>query len=191
MVYPISNLNTPYNNVDGSIVNVDNSHTTNMFSSHQIPNGPHTMPPPGNNVQSAAGIYPCAQSGGRKINRRKINKLSRKYKMRRSNRASKRMRASRRRRASRRMRASRRTRRMYGGAAVAPNYPGGHVQFDNNRMLSNNFSTGGILSKSLSALASPPPYSKLAPEVDNLNHNALNAFGKSGAGSGFPSRGWF
>jgi hypothetical protein len=80
---------------------------------------------------------------------------------------------------------------MHGGAAVAPNYPAGHVQFDNNRMLSNNFSTGGVLPKTLSALASPPPYSKVAPEVDNLDHNALNAFGKSGAGSGFPSRGWF
>jgi hypothetical protein len=82
---------------------------------------------------------------------------------------------------------------MYGGAhpAVAPNYPPGHNQFDNNKIMSNNFSTGGNLPPSLSGLASPPPYHKLGPEPDNLNHAAPNAYGNYGAGSGFPSRGWF
>jgi hypothetical protein len=47
------------------------------------------------------------------------------------------------------------------------------------------------LSSSTSALANPPPYQKVDGDVDNLNHNTLNAYGNIGAGSGFASRGWF
>lgn len=87
-----------------------------------------------------------------------------------------------------------RTRRhvTFGGAAVAPAYPAGHTQYDLNKVISNTYSTGGVaLSASQSALANPPPQTRLAAEVDNLNHNATNAYGNSGAGSGFPARGWF
>lgn len=88
----------------------------------------------------------------------------------------------------------RRTRRhvTFGGAAVAPAYPAGHTQYDLNKIVSNTYSTGGVaLGASQSALANPPPTTRLAPEVDNLNHNAPNAYGNTGAGSGFPARGWF
>ena len=72
---------TPLNNINGSLVNVDNSHVAGIpISSNQYPNGPHTLPPAGSNVQGAAGIYPCSLKGG-KINKKKINKISRKYKM--------------------------------------------------------------------------------------------------------------
>ena len=81
---------------------------------------------------------------------------------------------------------------MKGGSALAPNYPAGYLQYNNNNgSLSNSFSTGGPLSPNSSALASPPPITVLQNGVDNLNHNALNSYGNSGAGSGFPSRGWF
>jgi hypothetical protein len=217
MPYPISNAHAPYNNVDPTVVNVDNSHPSNIaFSSNTIPDGPHTMAPAGSNVQGAAGIYPCAQKGGknrRSINRSKINKISRKYKMKGSKRSRhvKRMKSRMRSRYSRKMRGgncgcnqmtkyggrmmkhgSRKSRRMMrGGIAMAPNYPGGHLQFDNNKVLSNTFATGGPLAPTLSALATPPTIHKLAPQVDNLNHAAPNAYGNYGAGSGFPSRGWF
>jgi hypothetical protein len=161
------------------------------------------MAPAGSNVQGAAGIYPCAQKGG-KINRSKINKISRKYKMKGSKRSRyvKRMKSRVRSRYSRKMRGgkslasmkyrSKKSRRMMrGGIAMAPNYPGGHLQFDNNKVLSNTFATGGPLSPTLSALATPPTIHKLAPQVDNLDHAAPNAYGNYGAGSGFPSRGWF
>jgi hypothetical protein len=46
--------------------------------------------------------------------------------------------------------------------------------------VSSNFSTGGQLAPSLSALASPPPYQKLGCDPDNYNHFS---------GQGFPSRG--
>jgi hypothetical protein len=60
-----------------SLVNVDSSNGDgSFFTNNKIPTGPHTLPPTGSNIQSAAGIYPsCKQTGG-KINRTKINKIS-------------------------------------------------------------------------------------------------------------------
>ena len=96
-------------------------------------------------------------------------------------------------------RMSRRSRRhMKGGAfqspMTTPNYTAGHSQFQNNNGgLSNTHSLGGQLSAGQSALANPPPFKHMvgASVPDNLNHNTLNANNNIGAGSGFPSRGWF
>lgn len=204
--FPIFNAGTPLNNINGGLVNIDGSSVAGIpISSTSIPTGPHTMAPTGTNVQSAAGIYPCTQKGG-KINRRKINKISRKYKMKGSKRTIRRhvrrMKSRVRSRYARRStrRSSRRAsrRRMRGGAfqppMTTPNYPPGHVQYQNNNgALSNVYSLGGHLSASNSALATPPPQRVVADAniPDNLNHNTLNAYGNIGAGSGFPSRGWF
>ena len=67
----------------------------------------------------------------------------------------------------------------------------GYSQFYNNMPSTPGMSTGGYLSPSMSALASPTIYQRIPGDssVDNLNHNALNSFGKSGAGMGTPSRG--
>jgi hypothetical protein len=207
--FPIGNLNNPpLNGVNGNFVNVDGSTAgALLFSSRTIPTGPHTIAAPGNNVQSAAGIFPCAQKGG-KINNKKINKISRKYKMKGSKKTIKRRvkRIKHRirsryakkmsRRSSRRSRASKRN--MKGGAfqppMTTPNYTAGYSQYNNNNgSLSNTYSLGGQLSAGNSALANPPPYQQVgnASIPDNLNHNTLNAYGNIGAGSGFPSRGWF
>jgi hypothetical protein len=79
--YPITNAHTPLKGIDGSLVNMDGSGVGGIpFTNTRIPDGPHTLAPAGSNIQGAAGIYPCAQNGG-KINRKKINKISRKYKM--------------------------------------------------------------------------------------------------------------
>jgi hypothetical protein len=204
--FPIGNINNPpLNNVNGSVVNIDGSSVGGIpFSSTKIPIGPHTLASAGNNVQSASGIYPCSQKGG-KINRRKINKISNKYKMKGSKRTIKRhvrrmksrVRSRYTKRSSKR-RGSRHRRYMRGGAfqspMTTPNYPLGHVQYQNNNgSLSNVYSLGGPLSASNSALANPPPQQLVASAnvPDNLNHNTLNANGNIGAGSGFPSRGWF
>lgn len=193
---------TPLNNINGSLVNVDNSHVPGIpFTNTIVPNGPQTLAPAGSNVQGAAGIYPCSLKGG-KINKKKINKISRKYKMKGSRRMKSRVRrmksrilrkSSRRNRTRTRGRTRGRGRKMSGGAypAVAPNYPAGYTQYDNNKIFSNTYSTGGPLSPQLSALANPPPYSVTKGDIDNLNHAAPNAYGNYGAGSGFPSRGWF
>ena len=62
---------------------------------------------------------------------------------------------------------------------------GGYAQYQNNMPLTQTYSTGGHLSPSLSALASPVPYKVLSNNtscVDNYNHFA---------NSGFPSKGWY
>lgn len=217
--FTIGNLNNPpLNNINGALVNTDGSGVGGIpFSNTRLDTGPHTLPPDGSNVQGAAGIYPASSQKGGKINRKKINKISRKYKMSGSKRTVRRnvrrmkSRVRSRYSGSRRMRTKRRKMRggtssrsisegarppMRGGAfqqpMTAPNYPNGYNQYQNNNgSLSNTYSTGGPLPASLSALASPVPYQLVAGDVDNLNHNTLNSYGNIGAGSGFASRGWF
>ena len=200
--FPIGNLNNPpLNNINGVLVNIDGSSVGGIpFSSTTVPTGPHTLAPAGSNIQGAAGIYPCAQKGG-KINRRKINKISRKYKMKGSRKTIKRrVRKIKSRVKSRYSRhASRRhKRRLRGGAfqqpMSVPNYTAGYTQYQNNNgSVSNVYALGSPLSASGSALANPPPHQVVtnANTPDNLNHNTLNSYGNIGAGSGFPSRGWF
>jgi len=197
------NAGTPLNNINGSLVNTDNSHVTQLgFSSNVNPStvNPRVLPEPQSNVQGAASYIPSSQKGG-KINRKKINKISRKYKMKGSKRTIKRrvrrMKSRLLKRYSKR-RSSRRAsgRHMKGGAfqppQITPNYPAGYTQFNNNNGgQTNTYALGGPLSAGNSALATPPPYSIVPGQPDNLNHNTLNSYGNIGAGSGFPSRGWF
>jgi hypothetical protein len=68
---------------------------------------------------------------------------------------------------------------------------GGHSQYQNNMPVDNIYSLGGKLSPSLVGMANPVPISNVSNDaIDNLNHNALNSYGKSGAGMGTPSKGW-
>jgi hypothetical protein len=210
--FRIGNLNNPpFNNINGSLVNIDSSSVGGIpFASNVIPKGLHTLPPAGSNVEGAAGIYPASSQKGGKINRKKINKISRKYKMKGSKRTvrrnARRMKSRLRSRyagrstsktAGRRSRRNRTNKRQMRGGAdqppmVAPSYPNGHTQYNNNNgSLSNTYSIGGPLPANLSALANPGPYQNVAGDVDNLNHNTLNSYGNMGAGSGFASRGWF
>lgn len=180
-------------------VNLTNSHQGDLFSSTAIPKGPHTLPAPGNNVQSA--------KGGGLINRKKINNLSRRYKMR-SRRLSRKRRCHLRRWAKsnryycsscKRRRSRSRRRRSYQqggggvpGPQVTPTYPGGHLQYNNNQVLPNSYATASTpLSASSSALANPVSYklNVAGGNIDNYRHFGENAFGNTGAGSGFPSRG--
>lgn len=160
----------------GNLVNVDASHYSGgMFSSTVDPRtvNVNAMPEPLSNVQAAASYIPC-QAGGRKINRRKINKISRKYKMKGSRKhISRKVRRIKSRVRSRYNRKGRRTR--------SRGQKGGYAQYQNNMPVSSNFSTGGPLAPGLSALASPPPYQKLDCDPDNYNHFS---------NSGFPSKGW-
>jgi hypothetical protein len=186
-------------------VNIDNSHLSGIpFSNTLTPSGPHTMSSPGNNIASAAAIYPCSMKGG-KINRRRINKISNKYKMKGLKRTIKRRVRKMKGRVRtkyaskhKHYRRARSYRRQRGGAfqppAVTPNYPASYDQYgSNNGSISNVYSLGGIVSPGDSALANPPIQSVVANAnmPDNLNHNTLNAYGNIGAGSGFLSRGSF
>jgi hypothetical protein len=217
--FQINKAGVPLNNINGGLVNVDSSNVGGIaFTNNKIPNGPQTLAAPGGKVLSAEGIYPCASQKGGKINRKKINKISRKYKMKGSKRTVKRRVRKMKSRVRSRYNASRRHKSakggcwgnkkgmkggncglknpMMGGAtpAVAPNYPPGYNQYQNNNgALSNVYSTGGPLSAGSSALATPPPHQLVASAniPDNLSHAAVNAYGNYGAGSGFASRGWF
>jgi hypothetical protein len=137
-----------------------------------------------------------------KINRKKINKISRKYKMKGSKktlkRRFKRMKSRLRRRYSKRSSTRYLARGISGGGFQSPmstpNYSSGYSQYQNNNgSLSNVYSVGSSLSASNSALANPPPQQLVsnANIPDNLNHNTLNSYDNIGSGSGFPSRGSF
>lgn len=187
-------------------INSDNSHIGNMaMTDKTIPSdvNPRSLPVPSSNVVSASGSWTGGGGRGRGRRRRSRSrtKISRQYMRKRSSRRHRSRRHRRHRVKSRRScrlcpscrRTERRRRMRYrgGGPAMAPAYPAGHTQFESNKVWSNNYSTGGVhLAPNQSALATPPPIQRLAPEVDNLNHNAPNAFGHN-VGSGFPSRGWF
>jgi hypothetical protein len=149
------------------------------------------LPEPANNIMAAKGLV-----GGkkhRKISRRNINNISIMYKMKGSRKSI-----------TRRIRRIKsRLRSKFGLKRSRKNHSrrhhrtkvmrGGYSQYMNNVPNTPSYSTGGSLSPLLSALANPVPY-KLLPNIngiDNINHNALNAYGNSGSGMGFPSRGSF
>jgi hypothetical protein len=175
-----------------TLINVDASHYSgDKFTSTVNPNSVNVnaMPLPGSNVQSAASFFPCTtnscagQTGGKqtKINRRKINKISRMYKMK-SKRHIKRMKSRLRSTFRHKKRASRRHTRGK-GHSKRRGQRGGYAQYQNNMPMTQTYSLGGHLSSSSSALASPPPYQVLSNNsscVDNYNHFT---------NSGFPSRG--
>jgi hypothetical protein len=194
--------NPPLNNINGNLTNLYNSHVSGIpFSSTVNPAlvNPNAMPLPGNNILSAHGIIPCLK-GGRKIYRKKINKISRKYKMtgtrKNVGRRIKRIKTRIRSKYSKKIRSNKGTRRynrvklMRGGVTYAPTYPGGNLQFDNNKVISNTYATGTSVPGFVSAMANPVTFSKVGPDVDNLNHFSKNIYGNN-VGSGFPSRGWF
>ena len=121
-----------------------------------------------NNVDAAAGIM----KGGSKYFKRKIKNITKKYKM---NKKSLKRKASTLRRKIRKRLTRTRSKRC--------RQHGGYSQYQNNLPLTPNYSTGGHLSPSNSALANPVPYKVLSAGgncTDNYNHYT---------GSGFASRG--
>jgi hypothetical protein len=170
------------------LINPTNSNVY-PFSSTQNPasSNPRALHEPLKNVMAAKGLI-----GGkkrRKISRRRINNISIMYKMKGGKKS-----------VTRRIRQIKsRLRSKYGLKRSRKNHSrrhhnkvmrGGDSQYASNVPNTPSYSTGGPLSPLLSALANPVPF-KLLPNqsIDNLDHNALNSFGKSGSGMGFPSKG--
>ena len=171
------------------LVNQHNAHYSSPgFTSNTVPTGPHTMPTP--TPTPTPALMPSSEgshTGGRRKKRRKRRTITKRKPRRRTNTKKRKMR-----RTVKRRRVSR------GGAfqtpMTVPNYANGHNQYGNNQGgISSAYSLANArLSAGESALANPPPYQWLKQGgVDNLNHNTENAHGNIGAGSGFPSRGWF
>ena len=174
------------------LINPTNSNVY-PFSSTQNPasSNPRALHEPSNNIMAANGLI-----GGkkrRKISRRRINNISIMYKMkggkksvtRRIRRIKSRLRSKYGLKRSRKNHSRRHHRSQYNKVMR-----GGDSQYASNVPNTPSYSTGGPLSPLLSALATPVPF-KLLPNqsIDNLDHNALNSFGKSGSGMGFPSKG--
>jgi len=164
------------------------------FSSTQNPasTNPRALDEPSNNIMAAKGLI-----GGkkrRKISRKRINNISIMYKMkgsrksvtRRVRRIKSRLRSKYGIRRGSKKNISRRHHRSQYNKVMR----GGDSQYASNVPNTPSYSTGGQLSPSLSALANPVPFKLLSNQsIDNLDHNALNSFGKSGSGMGFPSKG--
>ena len=161
-----------------SLVNVNASHNSGFgFTSTVDPKSvnPAALSAPTSNIQAAAASKIV---GGGRINRKKINKISGKYKMRGSKKSKRR--SIRRMKSRVRSRYARRSQRR--SRKQSRGQKGGYAQYQNNMPNTPSFSTGGPLSPSLSAMANPVPYQVLSNCtncVDNYRHD-LN--------SGFPSK---
>jgi len=190
-------MNAPFNNINGSLVNVDGSnYSGSSFTSKVIPStvNPAALPEPLSNIQAANSFIPCASKGGKRVNNRKTNNkrkikkiknISNMYKMNMSKRSMKRKsmknksmkrksmkRKSMKKKGKRTMRRSRKSQK------------GGYAQYQNNLPMTGSYSLGAPLPNHLSALANPPPYHQL-PNCYNCSDNYSHYQNVSS-----PSKGW-
>lgn len=174
----------PYNT--SSYVNGTSSNYSGSFSSNEIPGTP-PGPLPGlagakSNIDAAAGRVPgiCMKGGAKKL-KKKIKNITKQYKRMKA--GSKKIKSMKRRLRSRAIsrsggKRSRRYSRKY------RKQRGGYAQYQNNLPMTPTYSVGAPnLPPNLSALANPPPITRLSNCVncvDNYNHYT---------NMGFPSRG--
>lgn len=177
------NIN-PYNT--SPFVNGTSSNYAGNFSSNEIPGLPG-LAGAKSNIDAAAGIVPgiCLFKGGAKKLRRKIKNITKHYKRMKA--GSRKMKSF-----KRKLRSRMASRRLARGMAFAggkrtrhrrrsSRQRGGYSQYQNNQPFDLNYSTGGVLSPSMSALANPVPIASVTNNaIDNYN-NYTN--------TGFPSRG--
>jgi hypothetical protein len=166
------------------LVNVTASHNSGFgFTSTVDPRcvNPAVLP----SIVSKVEAADASKIVGGGINRKKINKISRKYKMKGSKRrVIRRMKSRVKSRFSKKSAKRSRSRSHKRSARRSQAQKGGYAQYQNNLPMTQVFSTGGPLSPVLSALANPVPYQVLSNCtncVDNYNHFT---------NSGFPSKGW-
>jgi hypothetical protein len=188
----------PYNNINGSLVNIDNSQFSGTaFTSHVIPSTVNNavLPEPLSNRQAAASYIPgCTKGGGKKPKnsrnlKYRFKNISNMYRMKGTKKYSlsklKRKLLGKRRSSKRKTKTSKRKTRRNIISKRSKRQRGGYAQYQNNVPMTQTYSLGGELSANNSALASPPPYQVLSNCtncVDNYSRFTNN---------GFPSRGSF
>lgn len=181
---------TPYNNINGSLVNIDNSQFSgSAFTSRVIPStvNPAVLPEPLSNRQAAASYIPgCTKGGAKKTknNRNlkyKFKNISNMYRMKGTKKYS--LSKLKRKLLGKSKRRSSKSKRTRSSKRSGRRQRGGYAQYENNVPMTQTYSLGGPLSANNSALASPPPYQVLSNCtncVDNYSRFTNN---------GFPSRG--
>ena len=164
---------------DKGLVNLDASHYAgSAFTSTVDPRtvNVNVLPAISSNIQAAAASK--LVGGGKKINRKKINKISRMYKMRGSkrhiSRKVRRMKSRVRSRYNSRRRNRSHSRRRNHSQSMKQK--GGYAQYQNNMPFGQTYSTGGHLSPALSALANPVPHQVHINNIDNYNHFTRTGF---------------
>jgi len=167
---------TPFNHINGSVVNIDNSHYSGSgFNSRVLPQSVnyHILPEPLNSQEAVNSYIPGCTTGG-SINKKKFKKISNKYKM-----------------PKRKLTLSKLKRKLYGKSKnrkskkitrknkVRKSQKGGYSQYQNNMPMTQTYSLGGFLSPYNSALASPAPQNVLSNCtncVDNYSHYTNKGF---------------
>jgi hypothetical protein len=179
----------PLNNINGSLVNVDNSHYSgSAFSNRVLPQtvNPQVLPEPWNNRQAADSFIPGCTSGGKKKKfknisnmykmsktkkHRTFSKLKRKYSYKYKSKSKR----------SKRMKNKRSKSKRY---KSKKSYKGGYSQYQSNVPMTQTYSLGGHLNANQSALANPAPYhvlSNCTNCVDNYNHFMNKGFPSFGS----------
>ena len=153
------------------------------------------LPEPANSIQAAASYIPglTMKGGSRKRTRSKnylkrIKNIANMYKMKGSRKTIRRK--IRRLKTKLKRQFAMKSRKNHRRSNRHHNMKGGWAQYQNNMPSLPGMTTGIPLSPSLSALANPPIFERYDNVIDNLNHNALNSYGNSGAGMGTFSKGW-
>jgi hypothetical protein len=180
----------PYSN--SPFINGTSTNNPANFSSNEVPGLPG-LAGAKSNVDAAAGVVPgiCLFKGGANFNggtrglKRKIKNITKRYKKMKG--GSRKMKSLRKKLRSR-MASRSLARSLAGGRRSRKNRKtrsrrqrGGYSQYQNNQPFSLNYSTGGHLSPSLSALASPVP-------IDKITNNAIDNYSRF-ENVGFPSKG--
>lgn len=177
--------NPPLSNINGSLVNIDNSAPGNLIFESTV-NPASVNPRAYSGIQSNITAANASQIGGkRKKSNKKINKISRIYKMKTRKHYKKRRSFKKKMmKVMRKKCKTQKSRRIQKG--------GIYSQYHNNYPFTPSYSTGGYLNVNDSALANPVPYriSNINNScVDQYNHNAPNLSGKIGPGNGLQSPG--
>jgi hypothetical protein len=179
--FPFKNVPDPLSNIDPKYVNVTNSNDPRGFGSNET-NRQWGLSGVSNNAQAAAAS--ALMGGARsKTLRRKIKNIANKYKKMKGGKSRKMTLGSIKRRLAKIIKFGKSKRHHYKSKKTvsrrrngSKRQRGGYSQYMSNVPYTPSYSTGGVLSPSLSALANPVPYQPTNNCVDNYNYNTNKGF---------------
>ena len=178
--FDFKNVPDPLSNIDPQYVNVTNSNDPKNFGSNET-NRQFGLSGVSNNAQAAAAS--ALKGGARsKTLRRKIKNIANKYKKMKGGKSRKMTLGSIKRRLAKIIKFGKSKRHHYKKSKKtmrrkgSKRQRGGYSQYMSNVPYTPSYSTGGVLSPNLSALANPVPYQPTNNCVDNYNYNTNKGF---------------